>query len=59
MAAAAPGPQKLDDVANLVQTPRCDAFVFSATEQLALELYDQLCELELQKSLVEAQNGGA
>ena len=43
---------------DLLQTPHRDALVFSETEARALELYDQLRELEIQKSLIEAQNGG-
>ena len=35
-----------------------NAFAFSETEKLALQLYDQLKELELQHSLIEAQQSG-
>lgn len=41
---------------SLLETMHCDAFAFSEQEQLALELHDQLRELELQKSLLEAQS---
>jgi len=51
-------PQSASDYSDLLRTPHCDAFAFSDNEALALELYDQLRELEVQKSLVEAQNGG-
>jgi hypothetical protein len=43
---------------NLLQTNHSDAFAFSEAEQLALSLYDQLRELELQQSLLQAQESG-
>ncbi|KAL1610278.1 hypothetical protein SLS60_001944 [Paraconiothyrium brasiliense] len=43
-----------NDYSDLLQTPHADAFTFSDTEQLALQLYDQLRELELEKSLLHA-----
>ncbi|KAH7077799.1 centromere protein H (CENP-H)-domain-containing protein [Paraphoma chrysanthemicola] len=43
------------DYADLLQTNHHDAFAFTETEQLALGLYDQLRELELQQSLLQAQ----
>ena len=46
------------DAADLLQTPFSDAFVLSEGEGLALQLYDQLKELELQQSLLEAQQSG-
>ncbi|KAJ4377426.1 hypothetical protein N0V83_000251 [Neocucurbitaria cava] len=47
--------QDPQDYTDLLQTNHCDAFAFSESEKLALELYDQLQELELQKSLLQAQ----
>ncbi|KAJ4350738.1 hypothetical protein N0V95_004469 [Ascochyta clinopodiicola] len=47
------------DVDHLLQTNHSDAFAFTASEELALELYDQLQELELQQSLLRAQETGA
>ncbi|KAE8860456.1 hypothetical protein PTNB73_08066 [Pyrenophora teres f. teres] len=44
--------------AQLLQTNHSDAFAFSETEELALQLYDQLRELELQQSLIRAQQAG-
>jgi len=44
--------------AHLLQTNHSDAFAFSETEELALQLYDQLKELELQQSLIQAQQAG-
>lgn len=44
--------------ADLLQTPHTDAFAFAETEQFALQLYDQLRELELEKSLLEAHVNG-
>jgi hypothetical protein len=52
------GPQEPDGYSDLLQTIHCDAFVFSEGEQAALDLYDQLQELELQKSLLESQAEG-
>ncbi|KAL6706585.1 hypothetical protein ACN47E_005341 [Coniothyrium glycines] len=46
--AKAPDP---NDYADLLQTNHTDAFAFSETEKLALQLYDQLHDLELQQSL--------
>ena len=46
------------DYADMLQTTHSDAFTFSETEQLALDLYDQLRELELQQSLLQAQQSG-
>ncbi|XPS73388.1 hypothetical protein M3J09_005535 [Ascochyta lentis] len=40
---------------HLLQTNHSDAFAFTTSEKLALELYDQLQELELQQSLLQAQ----
>lgn len=48
----------LSDVGDLLQTYHSDALVFTETENLALELYDQLQELELQQSLLRAQETG-
>ncbi|KAF3038720.1 hypothetical protein E8E11_003295 [Didymella keratinophila] len=45
----------LGDLGDLLQTNHSDALVFTETENLALELYDQLRELELQQSLLRAQ----
>ncbi|KAJ5057070.1 centromere protein H (CENP-H)-domain-containing protein [Bipolaris maydis] len=47
--------QDAHDDADLLQTTHSDAFAFSDTEMLALQLYDQLKELELQQSLLQAQ----
>jgi hypothetical protein len=47
-----------DDYAELLQTNHSDAFAFSESEKLALQLYDQLRELELQQSLLQAQESG-
>ena len=44
--------------AHLLQTNHSDAFAFSETEELALQLYDQLKELELQQSLIQAHRAG-
>ncbi|KAF2644988.1 hypothetical protein P280DRAFT_504460 [Massarina eburnea CBS 473.64] len=55
MADTAAGAQKPGGTSGLLQTPHSDAFAFSDLERRALELYDQLRELELQKSLIEAQ----
>ncbi|CAI6340462.1 unnamed protein product [Periconia digitata] len=38
----------------ILQTPHSDAFAFSDLEERVLELYDQLRELELQRSLIKA-----
>jgi hypothetical protein len=46
------------DHADVLQTTYSDAFAFSDTEMLALQLYDQLKELELQQSLLQAQQSG-
>jgi len=58
MADAAAQEQDPSDYTDLLQTNHTDAFAFSETEQLALTLYDQLRELELQQSLLEAQQSG-
>lgn len=50
--------QKAHDNADLLQTTYSDAFAFSESERLALQLYDQLKELELQQSLLQAQQSG-
>ena len=47
-----------NDYSDLLQTAHSDAFAFSDTEQLALQLYDQLRELELEKSLLQAHAKG-
>ncbi|KAF1836245.1 hypothetical protein BDW02DRAFT_567297 [Decorospora gaudefroyi] len=47
--------QDANDYSDLLQTNHSDAFAFSDTEKLALQLYDQLKELELQESLLHAQ----
>ncbi|KAF2133304.1 hypothetical protein P153DRAFT_307982 [Dothidotthia symphoricarpi CBS 119687] len=47
--------QDPNDHADLLQTRYSDAFAFSDVEKRALELYDQLRELELQQSLLQAQ----
>ncbi|KAJ4314167.1 hypothetical protein N0V94_006580 [Neodidymelliopsis sp. IMI 364377] len=43
------------DIGALLQTNHSDAFAFTESEKLALEQYDQLRELELQQSLLQAQ----
>lgn len=58
MSDAAPAPQNPNDYSDLLQTNHSDAFAFSDTETLVLRLYDQLRELELQRSLLEAQEAG-
>jgi hypothetical protein len=50
--------QDPNDYADLLQTDHSDAFAFSETEKLALQLYDQLKELELELSLLQAQQSG-
>lgn len=50
--------QDPSDYADLLQTNHSDAFAFSESEMVALELYDQLRELELQLSLLQAQQSG-
>ena len=50
--------QDPNDYADLLHTNHTDAFAFSDTEKLALQLYDQLKELELQQSLLQAQQSG-
>jgi hypothetical protein len=52
-------PHDPNDYAELLQTNHCDAFAFSESEKLALQLYDELRELELQQSLLEAQQAGS
>ncbi|KAF2107884.1 centromere protein H (CENP-H)-domain-containing protein [Lophiotrema nucula] len=44
------------DYSNLLQTHHSDTFAFSEQEDLALKLYDQLRELELQRSLIKSHN---
>jgi hypothetical protein len=46
------------DYADLLQTNHSDTFAFSESEKRALELYDQLRELELEQSLLQAQQTG-
>lgn len=50
--------QEPGDSEDLLQTNHTNAFFFSQTETLALQLYDQLLELELQHSLLQAQQSG-
>ena len=59
MTDANPKSPDLGDLNDLLQTNHSDALVFTETENLALELYDQLRELELQQSLLQAQETGA
>jgi hypothetical protein len=47
--------QDPNDYSTLLRTNHSDAFAFSAAEELALRLYDQLRELELQQSLLQVQ----
>ncbi|PVI07329.1 hypothetical protein DM02DRAFT_608876 [Periconia macrospinosa] len=42
------------DLSSLLHTPHSDAFAFSDLEERVLQLYDQLRELELQRSLIKA-----
>lgn len=58
MADAGPKVQSSGDYSDLVQTPHSDAFAFTDLELRALELYDELRELELQHSLIQAQSTG-
>lgn len=58
MADAATKSLDAGDTADLLQTNHSDAFAFTKSEELALELYDQLRELELQQSLLQAQQAG-
>jgi hypothetical protein len=58
MADAATKVQDPNNYADLLQTPQSDAFVFSKNEQLALDLYDKLIEMELEQSLLVAQPSG-
>ena len=46
--------QAVGDISDLLRTNHSDAFTFTESEDLALDLYDQLRELELQQSLVKA-----
>lgn len=46
------------DYTDLLQTNYTDAFAFSEAEKLALELYDQMRELELEISLLRVQQDG-
>jgi len=50
--------QDLNSYHDLLQTNHSDAFAFSETEKLALHLYDQLRELELQQTLLQAHQPG-
>lgn len=50
--------QDPSDYTDLLQTNHSDTCAFSNSEQLALQLYDQLHELELQQSLLHAQQTG-
>jgi hypothetical protein len=47
--------QDPNDYSGLLKTNHSDAFAFSAAEELALRLYDQLREFELQQSLLQVQ----
>ncbi len=47
-----------DNYADLLQTSHTDAFAFSESEQRVLQLYDQLRDLELQQSLLQAHLSG-
>ncbi|KAJ4993895.1 hypothetical protein SVAN01_00372 [Stagonosporopsis vannaccii] len=58
MADAAIRSQDAGDISDLLQTKHSDAFAFNESEKLALELYDQLRELELEQSLLRAQESG-
>lgn len=58
MADAAVEPRHAGDISDLLRTNHSDAFAFTESEKLALELYDQLRELELQQSLLHAQQTG-
>ena len=59
---AGTGPQDPDphssDLSDLLSTNHSDAFAFSESEKLALQLYDQMRELELEQSLLRAQTSG-
>jgi hypothetical protein len=46
--------QVAGDISGLLRTNHSDAFTFTESEDLALNLYDQLRELELQQSLLKA-----
>ena len=46
--------QAAGDISDLLGTNHSDAFTFTESEDLALDLYDQLRELELQQSLLKA-----
>lgn len=50
---------KAEDYSDLLKTSYSDAFAFSDQEQLVLDLYDQLHELELQESLLLIQDDDA
>jgi hypothetical protein len=58
MADSPPKPQDPNDYTDLLQTNHADAFAFSEAEKLALDLFDQLRELELQQSLLHAHRDG-
>lgn len=59
MADAPAAPKNPRDYSDLLETNNTDAFAFSDREKLVLGLYHQLTELELQRSLLEAQNEGS
>lgn len=59
MADGAPKSLHATGYSDILQTPYSDAFAFSEAEQHALTLYDQLRELELEQSLIEALHNGA
>jgi hypothetical protein len=50
--------QDPNEYADLLQTDHSDAFAFSESEKRALQLYDQLKELELELNLLQAQQSG-
>ncbi|OCL08197.1 hypothetical protein AOQ84DRAFT_376979 [Glonium stellatum] len=51
-------PAQQPEFADLLQTHKSDAFVFTEQERLILELYNQEQELQLESSLFEAQAQG-
>jgi hypothetical protein len=55
---AAAKSQDPSDYADLLQTNHSDAFAFSENEKLALQLFGQLREIELEQSLLQAQQPG-
>ena len=56
MADATSSSRRQADYSDLLQTSHSDAFAFSPQEKHVLELYGQLRELELQQSLLQAQD---